>query len=259
MSQIVFDNVCVQYPVYARQTTQIRHTVINLATGGRIFRDANRVSYIQALTNVTFALDDGDRLALIGHNGAGKTTLLKTLAGFLPVASGRLEVKGDVTVLFNLANGLDYEKTGYQNIRAMGLLLGMNRRQIERITPEVEDFCELGEFLELPVRMYSDGMKIRLAFAVSTAIHPDILVLDEAIAAGDAHFLKKATDRAHALYDKARILVMASHSPDIVRNLCNKAVLLEKGEIKYCGGVDEALAIYQGQPLPPRLVTRTQT
>ncbi|MEJ0009683.1 MAG: ATP-binding cassette domain-containing protein [Alphaproteobacteria bacterium] len=210
---------------------------------------------MQALSNVSFALENGDRLALIGPNGAGKTTLLKTLAGFLPVASGALTVKGEVTVLFNLTNGLDPEKTGYQNIRGMGLLLGMNNAQIAALVPEIEDFCELGEFLDLPVRMYSDGMKIRLAFAVSTSVHPDILVLDEAIGAGDAHFLKKATERAHALYDKARILVMASHSPDIVRNLCNKGLLLEHGEVKYFGDIEQALAIYQGQPLPPQLVT----
>jgi ABC-type polysaccharide/polyol phosphate transport system ATPase subunit len=126
----------------------------------------------------------------------------------------------------------------------MGLILGMSRKTIARITPEVEEFCELGEFLDLPVRMYSDGMKVRLAFAVATSIHPEILILDEAIGAGDAHFIKKATERAHQLYDKARIMVMASHSPDIVRDLCNKALLLEKGEVQMQGGVDEVLAAY---------------
>lgn len=247
MSSIVFENVSVQYPLYAAATSQIRHTLVNFATGGRIFRESNHVSYVEALRNISFSLNNGDRLALIGHNGAGKTTLLKTLAGFLPIASGTLKVDGDVTVLFNLANGLDYEKTGYQNIRSMGLLLGMSKAQIEAMTPEIEEFCELGDFLNLPVRMYSDGMKVRLAFAVSTSIHPDILVLDEAIGAGDAHFIKKATTRAHALYDKARILIMASHAPDIVRDLCNKAILLEKGEIKMFGPVEDVLSAYQEQ------------
>lgn len=245
MSQIIFDNVSVQYPVYAAPTSQIRHTLINFATGGKIFRDSNRITYVRALQNISFTLEDGDRLALIGHNGAGKTTLLKTLAGFLPVSNGSLRVHGEITVLFNLANGLDQEKTGYKNIVAMALLLGMSRAQAEQLIPEVEEFCELGEFLNLPVRMYSDGMKLRLAFAVSTAIHPDILVLDEAIGAGDSHFIKKASERARALYDKARIMVIASHAPDIIRDLCNKALLLEKGEIKMIGAVEDVLAAYQ--------------
>jgi ABC-type polysaccharide/polyol phosphate transport system ATPase subunit len=244
MAKIHLENVCIQYPVYAVRTTQMRHSIINLATGGRIYQNAGRVNFVQALTNVSFTVEDGDRLALIGHNGAGKSTLLKALSGFLPVASGKMQVKGELSVLFNLSNGLDPEKTGYDNILGMGLILGMSRKTIARITPEVEAFCELGEFLDLPVRMYSDGMKVRLAFAVATSIHPEILILDEAIGAGDAHFIKKATERAHQLYDKARIMVMASHSPDIVRDLCNKALLLEKGEVRMLGKVDEVLAAY---------------
>ena len=245
MAKIHLENVCVQYPVYAVRTTQVRHSIINLATGGRIFQDSGKVSFVRALNNVSFTLEDGDRMALIGHNGAGKSTLLKTLSGFLPVASGHMRVKGELSVLFNLSNGLDPEKTGYDNILGMGLILGMSRKTIARITPEVEEFCELGEFLDLPVRMYSDGMKVRLAFAVATSIHPEILILDEAIGAGDAHFIKKATERAHQLYDKARIMIMASHSPDIVRDLCNKALLLEKGEVRMLGTVDEVLAAYE--------------
>ena len=245
MSRILFDNVSVRYPLYAMRHTQIRHTLINFATGGRIFSDVHQVSYVEALKNVSFDLRDGDRLAIIGPNGAGKTTLLKTISGFLPAASGEMQVDGDITVLFSLSNGLDYDKTGYENIISMSLLLGMTAKQAQEMIPEIEEFCELGEFLQLPVRMYSEGMKLRLAFAVSTSIHPEILVLDEAIGAGDAHFLKKAAARAKALYDKARIMVMASHSSGIVRDLCNKALLLRKGEVQMMGSVDEALAVYE--------------
>ncbi|MES2984412.1 MAG: ABC transporter ATP-binding protein [Pseudomonadota bacterium] len=244
MARIVFENVCVQYPLYAVRTSQLRHSLVNMATGGRIYEESNRVSYVEALHDISFTLEDGDRLALVGHNGAGKSTLLKTLGGFLPTASGKLTVDGDISVLLNLMNGLDPEKTGYENIRGMGLILGMNKKTIARITPEVEAFCELGEFLNLPVRMYSDGMRVRLAFAVSTSITPEILVLDEAIGAGDAHFLHKATERAHQLYDQARIMVMASHAPAILRDLCNKALLLEKGHIRMFGKVDEVLDLY---------------
>lgn len=247
MAEILVENITVQYPLYAVRTTQVRHTLINLATGGRIYEGVNHVSYVEALRNVSFHLRDGDRLALIGHNGAGKSTLLKTLAGLLPVTSGNLHINGDISVLFNLSNGLDLEKTGYENVVGMGLMLGLSRKDIPAISADVEAFCELGQFMHLPVRMYSDGMKVRLAFAVSTAIHPEILILDEAIGAGDAHFIKKATERAHQLYDKARIMVMASHSGDILRELCNKAILLEKGEMRFFGTVDEALAIYAAQ------------
>ncbi len=244
MAEIQVENLTVQYPIYATRRTQVRHALLSIATGGRIYQNANSVSYIQALTNVSFHIKDGDRLALIGHNGAGKSTLLKTLAGLLPPAAGTMKIEGDISVLFNLSNGLDIEKTGYENIVGMGLILGMKKKDIASIVPDVEAFCDLGDFLHLPVRMYSDGMKIRLAFAVSTAIHPEILILDEAIGAGDAHFIKKATERAHRLYNKARIIVMASHSPDILRDLCNKALLLEKGEVRFQGSVEDALAAY---------------
>ncbi len=244
MARITLEHVSVQYPLYAVRTSQLRHTVINMATGGRVYQETNKVSYVRALNDISFTLEDGDRLALIGHNGAGKSTLLKTLSGFLPIAGGSMKVSGDVSVLLNLTNGLDPEKTGYENIRGMGLILGMNKKAIERITPEIEEFCELGEFLSLPVRMYSDGMKVRLAFAVSTSIKPEILILDEAIGAGDAHFLKKATARAHQLYDQAHIMVMASHTPAIVRDLCNKALLLEKGNVRLFGKVEDVLDTY---------------
>ena len=244
MARIHVENLSVQYPVYAVRTSQLRHSLLNLATGGRIFQDAGKVSSVRALSNVSFTLEDGDRLALIGHNGAGKSTLLRTLAGFLPIASGTLQAVGDISVLFNLSNGLDPDKTGFDNILGMAMILGMDRKTIARITPDVVDFCELGEFLDLPVRMYSDGMKVRLAFAIATSIHPEILIMDEAIGAWDAHFIKKASARAHALYDKARIMVMASHDPGIVRDLCNKALLLEKGEVKMQGSVAEILDAY---------------
>lgn len=244
MSVIRFEHVTVQYPVYASPTTQFRHSLVSFATGGRIFQDSRKVSYVEALNDISLELKDSDRLAVLGHNGAGKTTFLKTLAGFLPLHSGAMTVDGQVTVLFNLANGLDLEKTGYENIKGMGMLMGMSKANIAAITPEVEQFCELGEFLNLPVRMYSDGMKVRLAFAISTSIEPDILVLDEAIGAGDAHFIKKAEARAHALYDKARLLVIATHSPQMARSLCNKGLLLEKGKIKYFGDIDTALRTY---------------
>jgi ABC-type polysaccharide/polyol phosphate transport system ATPase subunit len=245
MASIILNDVAVNYPVYALRNTHIRHALLSFATGGRIFSEANRVSYVEALQHINFELKDGDRLGLIGHNGAGKSTLLKTIAGFIPASKGTITVNGSVTVLFNISNGLDVDKTGYENIRSMGLLLGMSEARIKELIPEIEDFCELGEFLYLPVRTYSDGMRLRLSFAVSTAINPEILVMDEAIGAGDAQFMKKAAARARALYQRASIIIMASHSEGVIRDFCNKAILLQRGQIAFMGDVDDAIAAYR--------------
>jgi ABC-type polysaccharide/polyol phosphate transport system ATPase subunit len=197
-----------------------------------------------AISGVSFRLRDGDRLALIGHNGAGKSTLLRTLAGMLAVSSGTLSITGKISVLFNISNGLDLDKTGRENILGMGLLLGLDRKEIIGIYSDVESFCELGDFMDLPVRTYSDGMKVRLSFAISSSLNPEILILDEAIGAGDARFLKKATERANSLYSRARILVIASHSTAIIRELCNQALVLKQGEMQFLGSVSEALDLY---------------
>jgi ABC-type polysaccharide/polyol phosphate transport system ATPase subunit len=244
MAAIIAENINVVYPVYASPTTQVRHTLLNFATGGRIYGESNRVSHVMAISGVSFRLRDGDRLALIGHNGAGKSTLLRTLAGMLAVSSGTLSITGKISVLFNISNGLDLDKTGRENILGMGLLLGLDRKEIIGIYSDVESFCELGDFMDLPVRTYSDGMKVRLSFAISSSLNPEILILDEAIGAGDARFLKKATERANSLYSRARILVIASHSTAIIRELCNQALVLKQGEMQFLGSVSEALDLY---------------
>jgi ABC-2 type transport system ATP-binding protein/lipopolysaccharide transport system ATP-binding protein len=200
---------------------------------------------VQALEDVTLHFQHGDRVGLVGHNGAGKTTLLRVLAGIYEPGSGTVRVEGHVAPLFDISLGMDTESNGYENIVLRGLFLGMSRAEIKVRMDEIAEFTELGSFLELPIRTYSAGMRMRLAFAVSTAIQPDILLLDEGIGAGDAAFLEKANRRLQAFTDKAAIIVLASHSEHLVSQLCRTSVLLEHGRVVDVGKTDEILVLYR--------------
>jgi len=248
MARIVLQNVEIHYPIYNAQHHSLRRALVNLTTGGRIFRDERKVSVVKALENITFTLQRGDRLGLVGHNGAGKSTLLKTLGRLYEPAVGNLIVDGKVSALFDVCMGMDVERTGYHNIYYMGMLLGMSRAQIKSVIPDIENFSELGPFLDMPVRTYSAGMKVRLGFAICTCIDPTILLLDEAIGAGDKSFLERASLRAKALYDRADILVLASHSTPVIKEFCNKGLWLHQGRMVLFGDVDDVLYAYEHQP-----------
>jgi ABC-2 type transport system ATP-binding protein/lipopolysaccharide transport system ATP-binding protein len=188
-------------------------------------------------------VDNGDRVALIGRNGAGKTTLLRVMVGIYEPLSGMIEVKGRVAPLFDIGMGMDPESSGYQNILLRGLFLGLRKSEIRAKFDEIAEFTELGDFLEMPLRkMYS-----RLAFAISTCIEPEILLLDEGIGAGDNAFLAKAKHRLDALIKRAGILVLASHSEGLIRELCNRAILLENGQVAASGSTDEIFERYHKQ------------
>ncbi|MGX5804452.1 ABC transporter ATP-binding protein [Bradyrhizobium sp. Arg314] len=180
---------------------------------------------------MSFELHDGDSVGLIGHNGAGKTTLLRTMAGiFMPVA-GEITRDGRVATIIELGAGLDEELSGYENIYRMGMLLGSTRSEITLMVPEIEEFTELGNFLQLPVHTYSAGMKMRLMFAVGTAVRPEILLVDEMFGTGDAAFQSKAQDRMKTLVDSSRIFVFASHSTDLIKQFCTRIFSLEHGRL----------------------------
>ena len=181
----------------------------------------------------------------MGHNGAGKSTLLRVLAGVYTPNSGTVRVDGKVSPLLNAAPGLDPEDSGYENIKTCGMFLGMSADELDRKLPEIAEFSELGEYLDLPIRTYSTGMVTRLCFAIATAIDPDILLLDEGIAAGDARFASRAESRMRALIERTRILVLASHSETLIRALCNRGVLLEKGRVVELGPIDRVFDEYR--------------
>jgi len=246
MAMIRLEGVSVNFPIYDASSRSLRTQVLAVSTGGRIGADARHHVSIQALDDISLTLERGDRLALVGHNGAGKTTLLRVIAGIYEPTQGRVTVEGKIAPIFDLGIGMDPEASGYENIQFRGLYLGLTRAQIRAKTEEIADFTELGSFLDMPIRTYSAGMHARLAFAISTCIEPEILLLDESIAAGDAAFLQKGKQRLEDFVAHAGILVLATHSEDIIREMCNKAVLMEHGHVVVSGSVDEIFKRYKG-------------
>lgn len=201
---------------------------------------------IHALKNLSMEVEEGDRVCLIGHNGAGKTTLLRLVAGIYPPTSGSVDVKGRTFALLGGSISLSPDATGYENIKLIANLYNWPRDKYQDLVREIEEFTELGIYLSLPTRIYSAGMQARLSFALATAQIPDILLIDEGIGAGDAQFQKKAQDRVQHFVGRARILLLASHSANLCRSMCNRALVLSKGEAVFFGDVEEGLKVYVG-------------
>ena len=246
MTSIIAEDLRIEFPIYGAHRS-LRKVMFERAVGGFVRQSAgarHRV-IVTALRGVSLELREGDRLGLIGHNGAGKSTLLKALAGVYPPRQGRVMVQGRVTPLFEALPGLDREDTGYQNIITAGMFLGLRRDEIEKRITDIEQFSELGEYLSLPVRTYSAGMVVRLGFAVATAIEPDILLMDEGLARGDARFAERATRRLHDFIGRSSIFVLASHANDLLLSVCNKAALMAEGRIVAIGAVPDMLREYQ--------------
>jgi ABC-type polysaccharide/polyol phosphate transport system ATPase subunit len=246
VATVVLENVSAHFPIYGAQQRSLRKALFQRATGGSIEREGknhDRIT-VKALTDISLTLNDGDRLGLIGHNGAGKSTLLKVMAGIYEPVSGIVRVEGRVTPLFDAMPGLDSEDTGYENIVTSGMLIGMTRQQIEAKIPEIEEFCELGEYLNLPVRTYSTGMTMRLGFALVTALDPGVLLMDEGFGTGDLRFAERAMARMKDFVGRSPIMVLASHSDMTIRSMCNKAIMMEAGRIVASGPVDEVCDRY---------------
>jgi ABC-2 type transport system ATP-binding protein len=242
---ITLNDVCLSYPIYGDVSRSLRSEVLASVIGGRIGLKNGKPSMIDALRNVSMELETGDRLGLIGHNGAGKTTLLRVLAGIYTPTSGTMSVKGTVTPLIDSGFGLDREGTGLENIMLRGLYLGRTKREMELALDDIVEFTELGEFMNMPIRTYSSGMVARLLFAVSTAFKPEVLVLDEGIGAGDAHFMQRVRERTSKFLGSASVVVMASHSEALLQEHCNIGAILKAGEIVSFGAVNEQLKLYR--------------
>ena len=237
---------CVDFPIFDAKSRSLKKTVIGLV-GGNIATDT-KVPVIEALRDITLDLKHGDRVGLVGHNGAGKSTLLRLLAGIYEPTRGSAEVRGRVAPVFDLGVGMDPEISGLENIVVRGLFLGMTRKQMEERIDDIADFTELGDFLRMPLRTYSTGMRIRLALGVVTSIDPEILILDEGIGAVDAAFLDKSKKRLSELVDRAGLLIFASHSDEFLRELCDTALWMEHGRIREQGDIERVLAAYKGRP-----------
>ncbi|MBO5378400.1 MAG: ABC transporter ATP-binding protein [Ruminiclostridium sp.] len=239
MSKILLEDLCLDFNIHKKKS--IKSLII---PGSERFNKLEPNGVIHALRNINLELNDGDRLAIVGHNGAGKSTMLKMLAGVYPITSGKRFVDGRISSLFEMSTGFEMEATGWENIQLRGLMLGETPESMKDKIAEIAEFSELGDFLNAPVKYYSSGMFIRLAFSVSTAIEPEILLLDEVIAAGDAGFLAKAKQRMKDMMDTANILVFVTHSMPYAIELCNKCIWLERGEIVMSGNTKEVTDEY---------------
>lgn len=230
MAQIEFESVSLRYPIYGSHAMSLRSHLMRVATGGKIEQDS-RTTVISALKDVSFNLKDGDSVGLIGHNGAGKSTLLRTMAGIYPPSSGRVFRSGKIATVFEIGAGMDVELSGYDNIIHLGMMLGLNYKEAYDLTPDIEAFTELGDFLQLPVRTYSSGMIMRLMFAVATSVTPEILLLDEMFSTGDAGFQDKSQNRIQNLIQESKIFVFASHNIELIHKYCNRIFKLEHGSL----------------------------
>lgn len=199
---------------------------------------------VDALKGISLTIRHGERVGLIGLNGAGKSTLLKVMAGIYPPTSGAAEIRGHVCPMFEFATGFEMNQSGYDNIRIRGMLLGMSPAEIEAKLPEIAAFTELGEFLDYPVRTYSAGMFIRLAFAVSTSVNPEILLIDEVMGAGDIRFADKARRRMTQFMEQGKVLVFASHTPDLLKSFCERTLWIDRGQLRMDGGTCDVLDAY---------------
>jgi ABC-2 type transport system ATP-binding protein/lipopolysaccharide transport system ATP-binding protein len=234
----------VSFPVYQAGSRSLKKRALFHGSGGRIGRDAHQRIVVEALRGVSLSLKRGDRLALIGPNGAGKTTLLRVIAGIYEPERGVVRTRGRISPMFDVSLGIDAELSGYDNIRIRGLLLGLSPRAIEQHLPDIAEFTELGGYLDMPVRTYSAGMILRLSFAVATCFEPEILLMDEWILAGDAHFLGRAELRIKRFVERASVLVLSSHNREICSRWCTKALWLDQGQVRAFGPVDEVIADY---------------
>lgn len=255
MAHLVLSRVSVDFPIYTAQSKGLINTLLRfkgLHQGRVESLGRGRHTTVHALRDVSLTLRHGDRVGLIGGNGAGKSTLLRVLSGVYDPTGGQIASSGRISALTDLMLGMDPEASGYEFIQTRGIVMGLTAAQARRLVPDVESFTELSEYLHLPVRTYSSGMMLRLAFAVATAIQADILLMDEMIGVGDQAFLAKAGERLENLMNNVDILVLASHNENILRKFCDKGVLLSEGRVAVTGTLDECLLAYQSGSYSPK-------
>jgi lipopolysaccharide transport system ATP-binding protein len=228
---IVAQDVRIEYPILQTTDRSLKRRFVSAATGGRIARDARNHVVVTALDGVSFAIGAGERVALVGHNGSGKTTLLRAIAGVYEPSGGRLSVDGTISSFIDISIGFDPDATGRENVYLRGFIMGMTRTDIAQRMEDIQSFSGLGDYLELPLRSYSSGMLLRLAFAVATALPRDIVLMDEWLSVGDADFAARAASRLHEFVARTSILVLATHSDELANRFCNRRVELQQGRV----------------------------
>ncbi len=230
MVQVSIKNISVEFKIYGQSSRSLKKKLLNQVTGGVIDYDKDAIT-VKAIDSFSLELKEGDRVGLTGHNGAGKSTLLRVIAGIYKPTSGTIIIRGTVGTLIDMTAGMDPEATGVENIYLRGYILGMSKKKIQSLIDEIRDFTGLGNFISLPVKTYSAGMTSRLSLAISTSISPDILVVDEAIGAGDGEFQERALARINEFKSKVKILIMAHHDENFLKPYCNRIIQLKSGKI----------------------------
>ena len=248
MAAVALKNVTVQIPIYDVGGSSLRKVILSKTVGGR-FEQSGSHLVVDALKDVSFEAHDGDRIALVGNNGSGKSTLLRVLSDVYPATAGTVQVVGEVSPMFDAMLGMSMDATGMENIWICGRLWGLSQTQIKDSLDDISEFTELGDYLNVPVRTYSTGMMLRLAFAIATVRDPEILLLDEVVGVGDSAFFEKAFRRLQGIIRRSQILFLASHIDDILRKVCNKALWLDHGKLVQYGEFEKVIAAYRQNEL----------
>lgn len=246
MSRIILENVTLDMPIYNSQGRSLKKTIMGIATGGKIGLTENGKTVVRSLDNISLKIGPKERVGLVGHNGAGKSTLLRVMGRVYTPNSGNAIIEGSIGSLIDISLGIDSEATGIENIFLRGALLGIPREKLEKELENIIEFSELGDFVYMPVRTYSSGMHLRLAFAVSTMINPEILLMDEWLSVGDKNFQNKAEERLTSMVENSDILIIASHSQSLIKKCCTRAVWLEHGKIIMDSDPEEVCKKYFG-------------
>jgi ABC-type polysaccharide/polyol phosphate transport system ATPase subunit len=245
MAFLRLQGVGVDFPLYQGGSRSLKKAILSASSRGNVARDAHERITVHALSDLSLRIEGGQRVGLLGTNGAGKTTLLRVLAGIFEPTRGRIRLGGRISALLNVSVGLNFDATGRENILLRGLYMGMQLNKMREHVDEIIEFAELGDHIDMPVRTYSSGMMVRLAFAISTCVPPEILLMDEWLSAGDARFLTKAKNRMTSFVSRSDILVLASHSMELLLEWCHSGILLDHGQIVSMGPIADVVAAYR--------------
>lgn len=246
MGHILLNNVSVDIPIFNSQGRSLKKTIMGMATGGRIGLTESGRTVVRSLDHLNLEIKSHERVGLIGHNGAGKSTLLRVLSSVYEPTEGFAKIEGSIGSLIDISLGIDLEATGLENIYLRAALLGISKKKVDKELNSLVEFTELGDFINMPVRTYSTGMHMRLAFAVSTMISPDILLMDEWLSVGDQSFQEKAENRLNRLIERTNILVIATHSRRLIERCCTRVLWLEHGRLKMDGSPEQVCPLYFG-------------
>lgn len=238
-------DLCIDFPIFSETHRSLTRQLVGHLQR-RVEQRQGR-TIVHALRNLTLTIEHGERVALLGANGAGKSTLLRVLSLIYPPTTGSARIEGRISSLLNISLGIDPELSGRENLLIRGIMMGLKPRQVQSLLPEVIAFADLEEFIDLPVRTYSDGMRLRLLFSMATAVPADILLMDEWLSAGDRNFQEKARERMQSLVDQAGVLVLASHSMGLLQKICTRGIWLDRGEIRMDGPITEVCAAYENR------------